>query len=933
MKSFLFLLLSPVLACGQVYATGQAARMIIGQPNFTQQEGDTSSAYELGACAGVAWANNTLFIADDNRVQATPENDRVLIYNNISSFVIPPTAQVPNQGIRCPVCGGSPDTLQANVVLGQPDFVTFTTGVANNLMQTPTAVASNGQILAVADTNNNRVLIWNSIPQTINRPADIVLGQPDFNTVVQPPVLDNKSLRGPQGVWIQGSRFFVADTQNHRVMVWNSIPTKNYQTADYVLGEPNFTTAPSDLNYNNPATASNMLNPVSVTSDGVRLYVTDLGHTRVMIWNSIPTQNGQAADIAVGQPDLVSNTDNNSTVLCPSNGVDTNNNPTYPQRCGATLSFPRFALSDGTRLYVADGGNDRVLIFNKIPTASGAEADVTLGEPDEWSDNVTDSIDTFQPDANIERSASDSLRTPMALAWDGTNLYVADAFDRRVVVFTPGANLIPLTGITNSASMAVYAAGTLDFSGTITANDTITVTIDSATYMYTVVSTDTLDTIIAKIIGLINAGFGDPNVFAIDNAGFLEIILSSKIPGIAGNATTYSVATSTTPTTATETVTAGGANLTGGQNAAEVGPGTLVTMTGTNLSDTTASAPPGKPLPLTLGGVQVFFDGIQSPLAFVSPTQINTQVPFSVQDANGVSSFVLIHHNDGTVTNTTALNIPIVFANPGVFAAQGQDPRPVMAYHASSYALAVVDVDGTINAGDVATIMVQDRTYNYTVQAGDSLEVVRDAMIAIVNANPEEIVTATAAGQFTRIILTAKVAGPDGAGIMITATQPSGASILLTALQNQTCCANVAGAPVTQENPAVPGELITLYAAGLGQVQPDEASLAAQAGLPYVGPPNAPTTPVDDAQAGGSTANVLNAGLAPGMVGVYAVQIQLSTALPTNLNTQVFIAQSVFTSNIVTMPVVNPSPLTTLTSTSEAETNSRPNPKSKSKRK
>ena len=49
---------------------------------------------------------------------------------------------------------------------------------------------------------------------------------------------------------------------------------------------------------------------MSVTSDGQRLYVTDLGHNRVLIWNSIPTQNGQAADVVVGQPNMTSELDN-----------------------------------------------------------------------------------------------------------------------------------------------------------------------------------------------------------------------------------------------------------------------------------------------------------------------------------------------------------------------------------------------------------------------------------------------------------------------------------------------------------------------------------------------------------------------------------------------------------------------------------------------
>jgi uncharacterized protein (TIGR03437 family) len=63
---------------------------------------------------------------------------------------------------------------------------------------------------------------------------------------------------------------------------------------------------------------------------------------------------------------------------------------------------------------------------------------------------------------------------------------------------------------------------------------------------------------------------------------------------------------------------------------------------------------------------------------------------------------------------------------------------------------------------------------------------------------------------------------------------------------------------------------------------------------------------VDNAQLGTTTANVLSAGLKPGMLGVYEVQLQISSTLPTNPNTQLFIAQSVFTSNIVTIPVVAP---------------------------
>src|SRR6185295_14371491 len=122
--------------------------------------------------------------------------------------------------------------------------VTQVTPPTQSSLRLPLAVASDGRILAVADTSNNRILIWKSIPAVNGQNADIVLGQPDFNTVGRLTV-NASAMRGPQGVWIQDGRLFVADTQNNRVLIWNSIPTQNNQPADLVLGQPNFTSAPA----------------------------------------------------------------------------------------------------------------------------------------------------------------------------------------------------------------------------------------------------------------------------------------------------------------------------------------------------------------------------------------------------------------------------------------------------------------------------------------------------------------------------------------------------------------------------------------------------------------------------------------------------------------------------------------------------------------
>src|SRR5580698_5322780 len=142
----------------QGYVTYQAARLVIGQTTFTSQNSGTTNSL-LGSASGIAFAANTLFVADSNRLGLTPVNNRVLLFGNVTQSMPQPLASIaPNSG-RCPVCVG-----QSTVVLGQPNFTSSDVNLNATGMRTPTAVASDGQILVVADTLNNRVLIWNTIP-------------------------------------------------------------------------------------------------------------------------------------------------------------------------------------------------------------------------------------------------------------------------------------------------------------------------------------------------------------------------------------------------------------------------------------------------------------------------------------------------------------------------------------------------------------------------------------------------------------------------------------------------------------------------------------------------------------------------------------------------------------------------------------------------
>lgn len=912
MRYLAALLLSAALvsAADVSFQDGQAAWAVIGQSPFSDgSQNSTASQTVLGGAGGLAWSNGKLLVADSNRVSSPPLNNRVLIFNTPSSIPDPHT-DVSRTGnasnARCPVCG-----FPANMVLGQPDFTTTNVNVGNNGMRNPTAVATDGTIVAVADTDNNRVLIWTSFPTSNNQPANFVLGQPDFNTVQTFAGVSNKTLRGPQGVWIQNGKLFVADTQNHRVLIWNSIPNQNNQAADVVIGQKDFTTAfaPAAGVFVNAA-ANLLLSPASVTSDGTHLFVADLGYNRVLIWNGIPTSNDTPANVVIGQADMTGALPNNTPAVCGSAGKDSNGNPIYPAMCAASLNFPRFVLPDGRgRLFIADGGNDRVLIFNSIPIANGASADRVLGQPDFFTDTASDPSISFASTVIPNRASTNTIRTPTSLAWDGTNLYVADPFDERVMLFTPGENVLAPNSVLNDASLAIYQEGVVGLGGGIHANDTVSITISNVNggasnpaYTYTVQGSDTLDSVAAGLVNLINANGGDPNVVAV-NAGNGTVLLNSRQSLLPNDAISLSASASAG---AQISVATSGSYLTGG-NAAVIAPGTIVSITGQNLTNGDTAGDTGAPtsgaaLPTSLAGAQVFMDGRPAPLIYASPRQIRAQVPYTFSDSTSASIYVRTARKDGSISITNATSIIIAAANPGLFAGAGREPRPGLVFHGGSTASTVVSVDGSVHAGDTATITIAGKGYTYTVQSSDTaLTQVRDGLIQLINANGgDPNVIASAGGQFARVVLTAKASGPAGNGIQVTTTVSSGAQVILTAYNSQTCCANAAGALVTAGNPAVPGETIIAYATGLGLLNGQSAT----AGEPYNGgQPNSPTETVSST-VNGITGQVISAGLPPGATGVYAVSILLPSNLPPNDATQLYIAQDAFVSNIVTFPVL-----------------------------
>jgi uncharacterized protein (TIGR03437 family) len=89
-------------------------------------------------------------------------------------------------------------------------------------------------------------------------------------------------------------------------------------------------------------------------------------------------------------------------------------------------------------------------------------------------------------------------------------------------------------------------------------------------------------------------------------------------------------------------------------------PGMLFSLFGSNLANTTQSAS-GNPLPYTLAGVRATVNGVGAPVLYVSPNQINIQVPYSV----GAGPAVLGVNNNGQIAG---FPFQITPAAPGIFA-------------------------------------------------------------------------------------------------------------------------------------------------------------------------------------------------------------------------------------------------------------------------
>lgn len=292
----------------------------------------------------------------------------------------------------------------ADHVLGQPDMIANYAVTTQNGMKQPYGLAYDavGSRLFVTDSNNNRILVFDVTSIDNGENAVNVLGQPDFTSGSL--ASTQNGLQAPQGLQYDAtsSRLFIADSGNKRVVIYSVGSITNGMNASNVLGQPNFTSSAS------AATQNGMNTPYGIVYDsaGSRLFVADTQNCRVTSYSLGTLTDGMNATNVLGQPNFVRNTQ----------GGTYQNGMTRPYR----LAYD----SVGSRLFVVDANINHVTVFNVSSITNGQNASNVLGQPNYASGGTA--------------TTQNGMNSPYDVAYDATNcrLYVSDFGNNRILTFS-----------------------------------------------------------------------------------------------------------------------------------------------------------------------------------------------------------------------------------------------------------------------------------------------------------------------------------------------------------------------------------------------------------------------------------------------------------------------------------------------------------------
>lgn len=349
-----------------------------------------------------------------------------------------------------------------------------------NQMYAPRGVWLDDERLIIADTGNHRVLIWNDASSLVSHgDADLVLGQADFTSEGAQAGGRGPAggMRLPTGVIVHDGRLIVADAWNHRILVWDEVPTSSDRRPDMILGQADATSV--DENRGGGCGPLGFYWPFGIAMVGGRFHVADTGNRRVLAWDGIPDPDTEP-DVVLGQSDGFGRDENRGelgpdsfrwphdiagfsggtaddpsdivfvadagnhrvlgwkphverdrpadTVLGQNDFVTGSEFPYAPQTPTA-MRFP-YAIDiekrvDGATMVVADTANNRILVWDSLPLDSTVPADRVLGQPD-FARNGENRWDAV---------AADTFCWPYGLSLHGGRVAVTDSGNNRVTIW------------------------------------------------------------------------------------------------------------------------------------------------------------------------------------------------------------------------------------------------------------------------------------------------------------------------------------------------------------------------------------------------------------------------------------------------------------------------------------------------------------------
>ena len=196
---------------------------MLGQSDFThcdENDDDQNGTAEAAPTARTLSSPTGLW-TDGNRLVVTDRsNNRVLIWSDFPTSNFQPADLVLGQSGFTHNARNDDD--QDGVRDSEPSART---------LELPSEVDSNGAQLAIADQINSRVLVWNRFPTSSFEPADVVLGQGDFNHERRNDDDQNgtsdatptaRTLNLPSDVKFISQGLLVSDSRNHRMLIYRS---------------------------------------------------------------------------------------------------------------------------------------------------------------------------------------------------------------------------------------------------------------------------------------------------------------------------------------------------------------------------------------------------------------------------------------------------------------------------------------------------------------------------------------------------------------------------------------------------------------------------------------------------------------------------------------------------------------------------------------